>query len=121
MLQTLRDLLAPRHRSEPFVVVTIRVPYGVSPEGGSAVRDRLNEVEPDFWQFWNPGTFHAYFRASRSGASRARTCLDSLEPLRARDRSLADFESTLTEGTLLGSFDRRGRVTSMPLGTTRRP
>jgi hypothetical protein len=120
MLQALRDLFAPRIRRERFFVVTMRVPYGVSPEGGFAARDRLNGLDPDYWLFLNPGTFHAYFRASRSGSSRARACLDALEPLRAVDRSLTDLECTLAEGTLLASFDRRGRAMSMPLGITDR-
>jgi len=119
MLQFLKDFFAPRHRSEPFVVVTMRVPYGVSAEGGLAVRARLNDVEPDLWTFWNPGTFLVYFRASRAGASRATACLDALEPLRGVDPSLVDFECTRTEGSLIATFDGRGRVLDVLPGMTR--
>jgi len=113
-----RRLLGPRVRREPFVVLTLRVPYGVSAEAGFLVRDTLNASRPDAWRFASPGTFHVYFRTSRSGLRRAHACRAILESLRDKDPSLANLTTTLAAGRLVASFDLRGRLTSTPMGAT---
>lgn len=97
-------------------MLTMHVPDGVSAEAGFLVRDTLNASKPDDWRFLNPGTFLAYFRTAQSGVRRAHACRADVEALRGADASLAGLTTALTAGVLVASFDRQGRLTSMPMG-----
>ena len=52
----------PKVISESFEVLALRVPDGVSADAGFAIRDLLNDLDPEGWWFLNPTYFIAAFR-----------------------------------------------------------
>ncbi len=103
-------------RSTHFVVLSFGVAYGVSFEAGQAVSDEFSRQGADWWVFAGPDSFIVYFAGDRDGAARADRCRAALEPIRSRHECLRELTCGRAEGSLIATFDWRGRVTEMPLG-----
>lgn len=89
---------------------------GVSADAGLAIRDALDAEAPDWWSFLNPGSFLVFFLSANSGLMRAGRCRAAIEAIRPRHDSLVGLRFGESEGPLIGTFDRHGRLTSMPMG-----
>ena len=113
------DLLTQRvnaEASEPCVIVSVYFEDNLSLEQGFIVRDALNALDTDGWWFFNPGSFIAAFRCSRSGRKRARACESALERLAQDDSRLPTFRVGSAEGPVLTSFAVEGHLETPPLG-----
>ncbi len=114
--RVVRDFFAPRSRRVDFVVLSFDVPYGVTADSGYAVRDVLNAENPDDWVFLNPASFLAYFSSEAGGLARAARCRAALVTIQTLHESLRGMRFGQAEGTLMATFDRRGRLCGQPIG-----
>jgi len=105
-----------RASKESYSTVCASDSYGYIETNFFTIRDIFIESKPEYWEFLNPGILVAFFAHSSNGKERAHKLISQLEMLKSNSSLFNETGIGYSEGALLISYDKNGKVDRSPIG-----
>ncbi|MFZ2634691.1 MAG: hypothetical protein WA081_05880 [Desulfosalsimonadaceae bacterium] len=103
------------HRKKLYIIC-IHDEWGLSHSQFTKLKSAIGMHQPDYWEFFNPGTISIFFKDTKKGSNKASSLMKTLQDIKNDKSGLDKIGIGNSEGEMVFETNEWGKILSTPLG-----
>lgn len=90
--------------------------WGWSYEQFTKLKNSIEEKQPEFWEFFNPGTILIYYKDTKKGFAKSSSLIKTLQNIKTNNSEFDKIGIGYSEGEMVFETNVWGKIVTSPLG-----